>query len=853
MKCRPGKWLIWTPIALLPLLAAFVIGTRGLTEDVTERAFKNIAAAGGDWAQVTWDGRDAMIAGDAPSQDAIDKAIAAVADTYGVRRVSSSARIVAPPPKVELPLPTVESLLTNNAQPEIRGTWPEGAAKTLTITLGANKYTSGQNNELSSISGAWVLKPSAPLADGDYDVAVEISDGAAATAAAARGKITIDTKPPEAPTLSPVAAGSVWPFALTGKWAEGDATELIAKLAGQTFAIGQGTDFSSDGNGNWTLAPKLDLAPGSYDLELESKDKAGNISAAKLAGVIIIPEPAAPIALAPPTIDPLITNLATPKITGTWPEGAAKSLTVILNGAATTIGAPELVSDAGRWTFTPAAPLADGSYNVSADITDAAGNKIASVGAAKVIVDTTPPSAPVVAGPAPGTPWPHAFTGTWPERDAVGLEAQFAGRVWIAGKDPQFTTDGKGNWRFDPALDLQPGSYDLAVVGRDAAGNSSRVDLPAAVVIAAAEQPAQPVAEPPPQPVEQPKAEEPSQQPAEQPKAGEPPPQPAEQPKAEEPPPPPASVAPTVAAVTATVTRPVISGTVSPGNTLKVTVAGREYVQGTDENLKIDAQGNWSLAVPTPLGDGAYEVVAEATDSTGKSLLDSTANELTVDAAGPASPAVTLQSAEGEITQIAGTWAEGDAKTLRVLIPAASVDATLGQSAALTSDGKGNWTLALAEPLRPGSYDVVVETADAQGRVSRDQTRFELLVKEPYDCEAALAQLTSDSPVRFEFRRTRINPPYDAAVDAYTEFMKDQRCAAFSMTVEGHADVMGPESFNQQLSELRAMQVVDAMVSRGADPSRLSTIGMSEGHPLEKGRSIEKRKMNRRVEFKLSK
>jgi outer membrane protein OmpA-like peptidoglycan-associated protein len=853
MKCRPGKWLVWTPIALLPLLAAFVIGTRGVTEDITLRAFQNVTAAGGDWAAVTWNGRDAAIAGDAPNQEAIDKAVAALSETYGVRRVASTARVVAPPPKVELPLPNIEPLLTNNAQPEIRGTWPEGAAKTLEVSLGATKYVLGQNSELSSNAGVWLLKPSTPLADGDYDVAVAVTDGATATAASAPGKITIDTKAPEMPSLSPAAPGAVWPFALTGKWAEGDAKELIAKLAGETFAIGQGTDFSSDGNGNWTLAPKLELAPGSYDLELESKDKAGNVATAKLAAAVVVPEPAAPATLAPPSVDPLITNLASPKITGTWPEGAAKSLTVILNGAATTLGAPGLTSEAGKWTFTPAAPLNDGSYEVSAEITDAAGNKIASAVAAKVIVDTTPPPAPVVTGPPPTAAWPYAFTGTWPEGDATSLEARFAGRTWVAGKDPQLTSDGKGNWRFDPALDLSPGSYDLAVIGNDAAGNASRVDLPAAVVIAAPEQPK--AEEPPPQPVEQPKVEEPPPQPVEQPKAEEPPQQPVEQPKAEEPPPPPpaASVAPTVAAVTATVTRPAIAGTVSPGNTLKVTVAGKQYVQGTDENLKIDGQGNWSLAVPTPLGDGAYEVVAEATDSAGKTLTDSTSNELTVDAAGPASPAVTLQSAEGGISEVTGTWAEGDAKTLRVMIPAPSVDATLGSSGPLASDGKGNWTLALAEPLRPGSYDVMVETADAQGRVSRDQTRFELLVKEPYDCEAALAQIAAASPVRFEFRRTRINPPYDAAVEAYTEFMKDPRCASFSMTVEGHADVKGPESFNQQLSELRAMQVVDAMVTRGVDPARLATVGMSENMPIEKGRSIEERKMNRRVEFKLSK
>src|SRR6185312_11715407 len=112
----------------------------------------------------------------------------------------------------------------------------------------------------------------------------------------------------------------------------------------------------------------------------------------------------------------------------------------------------------------------------------------------------------------------------------------------------------------------------------------------------------------------------------------------------------------------------------------------------------------------------------------GKILTDATKDELTIDAAGPPIPTVTLYSSDTSPSSIAGTWGEGDALTLVVSL--AGKTATLGTDKALSSDGKGNWSLAVGEALKPGSYDVGVTTTDKRGRVATDQTRYEILVKE---------------------------------------------------------------------------------------------------------------------------
>ncbi len=69
------------------------------------------------------------------------------------------------------------------------------------------------------------------------------------------------------------------------------------------------------------------------------------------------------------------------------------------------------------------------------------------------------------------------------------------------------------------------------------------------------------------------------------------------------------------------------------------------------------------------------------------------------------------------------------------------------------------------------------------------------------------------------------------------------------MVVEGHTDSQGPESINQPLSLNRATAVRDYLVSRGVDPNKISSIGMSSSRPITDNRTPENRANNRRVEI----
>jgi outer membrane protein OmpA-like peptidoglycan-associated protein len=67
-----------------------------------------------------------------------------------------------------------------------------------------------------------------------------------------------------------------------------------------------------------------------------------------------------------------------------------------------------------------------------------------------------------------------------------------------------------------------------------------------------------------------------------------------------------------------------------------------------------------------------------------------------------------------------------------------------------------------------------------------------------------------------------------------------------NILVEGHTDIKGSESYNQQLSERRAQAVRDALVNRGVDSRRLRVIGYGESQPISSDDA-----MNRRVELRI--
>jgi outer membrane protein OmpA-like peptidoglycan-associated protein len=67
--------------------------------------------------------------------------------------------------------------------------------------------------------------------------------------------------------------------------------------------------------------------------------------------------------------------------------------------------------------------------------------------------------------------------------------------------------------------------------------------------------------------------------------------------------------------------------------------------------------------------------------------------------------------------------------------------------------------------------------------------------------------------------------------------------------IEGHTDNRGGAAMNLALSGRRAASVVNWLVRRGIDKSRLSSKGFGLTRPIDSNTTEEGRQNNRRVEF----
>jgi outer membrane protein OmpA-like peptidoglycan-associated protein len=71
----------------------------------------------------------------------------------------------------------------------------------------------------------------------------------------------------------------------------------------------------------------------------------------------------------------------------------------------------------------------------------------------------------------------------------------------------------------------------------------------------------------------------------------------------------------------------------------------------------------------------------------------------------------------------------------------------------------------------------------------------------------------------------------------------------YHLSIEGHTDSTGRPALNQQLSEKRAIEVVNYLGQCGFSPAMMSMRGLGESQPIASNLGAEGRKQNRRVEI----
>ncbi|QBF26811.1 BapA prefix-like domain-containing protein [Pseudomonas tructae] len=277
-------------------------------------------------------------------------------------------------------------------------------------------------------SGNWSFSLGMPLPDGTVVTVIARNPTGTDSAAAVA---TIDGVAPGAPVIAASNGAE-----LSGS-AEAGATIILTDGGGNP--IGQTT---ANGSGQWSFTPGSPLPNGTV-VNAVAKDAAGNTSG---------PVSTTVDALAPSV--PFINASTGVVITGTAEIGAKVILT---DGSGNPIG-ETTANGSGVWSFTPGAPLANGTV-VNAVARDAAGN---TSGPISTTVDSVAPAAPVI-NPVNGT----LVTGTAEAGATIILKYSSGNPIG------EVTADGSGNWSFLPGVGSLPHGQVFTAVAKDAAGNTS--------------------------------------------------------------------------------------------------------------------------------------------------------------------------------------------------------------------------------------------------------------------------------------------------------------------------------------------------------------------------------------------
>lgn len=576
---------------------------------------------------------------------------------------------------------------TNDTTPTLNGTAEPGSIVTIRQ----------DGVDLTTIvidsSGTWTYTPTTPLVNGTYTFTAVTTDGAGNTSQPSGGfTLTVDTTPPAAATIATVTddVGGV-----NGPLTSGDTTDDTQPLlqgtapADAVITVYDGTTLlgtaTLDGSGGWSFTPVIPLTDGPHTLTVHATDAAGNTTISTPFELTVDTVPPATPDIPAITVNPdgtetplnpgETTRDTTPTLSGTGNPG---DTVTIYNGGVKLDDV--LVDGTGNWTWTPATPLPNGTYDITLTVTnmDGTGNESAPSQPVTITIDTDAPTAPAapvitdsvsqITGPVPdgGTtndPRP-VLSGTGTANDVINITDTVNGTPTIVGT---VTVDSNGNWSWRPDSNIGEGSHVYTATATDEAGNVSDPS-PAITITVDTVAPDVPVFDAV----------------GGQPNGG-----------------------------LITDATPTVGGTGTTGDTVIV------YNNGVEVGRVDVVNGEWSFVLP-PQQDGLLNITVAGVDAAGNVSAPSPVVSVTLDTLAPEVPAITevegsqlsnnlLYTNDGTPT-LTGTGEPG----ATVIV---SIDGTpSGAPVTIQSDGSWSWTAGTTLP--DGQYAFTVSSSDPAGNIS---------------------------------------------------------------------------------------------------------------------------------------
>ncbi|MEW5023166.1 Ig-like domain-containing protein [Enterobacter hormaechei] len=300
-----------------------------------------------------------------------------------------------------------DGMTTDDNKPTFTGKAEQGS----TVTIYDNGQAMGTVT-VTNPDGSWQFTPSTPLVDGEHQFATQVTDPAG-NASAIVDDITVNVSTGASYLQLLQVVDNVQEAGGSRVLRDGEVTndsqvQLVGKAtAGSTIII---TDVGgvqlgtvkADANGNWEFTPTSSLSDGAHTLRITGTDPSNNpLTPIDFDLVVDTVAPVAPaITDVLDDVNPVQgsvahgkpTNDTTPEITGTAEKGS--TVNVYHQVDATTrilLGTAVADSTTGQWTLqiTDANKLAEGTWNLVATSTDAAGNVSTPSNTWTIVVDTT--------------------------------------------------------------------------------------------------------------------------------------------------------------------------------------------------------------------------------------------------------------------------------------------------------------------------------------------------------------------------------------------------------------------------------------------------------------------------------
>ena len=414
------------------------------------------------------------VAGDAPSYDI--NLMIPVSTAPSINSVVDNAE-----PHVG-PLQKGES--TNDTTPTLSGS----AAPGDTVSILDNGKVIGTVKADSN--GKWAFTPDSALADGKHTFTVTATDAAGNARTSGSFPIVIDTAAP-APAENIVINDNVGDK--QGPVGSGDTTDDQSPTLSGEAEPGSTVDIYDndekigsvivDDEGKWSYTPEKPLDKGDHEITTTVTDPSGNTSEPS-PGISFTVDPDPNQVTVGEVVDdqgPIVGNLkpgtvtddVRPELSG---KGKPGSTVTIMDGD--DVLGSTVVDPDGNWTFTPEQDLADGDHSLTVISKDPAGNEVTSP-SFDITVDATAPEKPVLGSATDdvGTIRGDLSNGgtTDDANPTFNGTAEPGSRVDIYDNGEHIGStiaDDKGAWQFTPTTPLPEGEHHITTTATDEAGNT---------------------------------------------------------------------------------------------------------------------------------------------------------------------------------------------------------------------------------------------------------------------------------------------------------------------------------------------------------------------------------------------